>query len=189
MDVPHTEQMPSTERHRTLCLLLAGLTGSGKSTFAKRVASKGGIRISVDQLVFDEFGRYGVDYPEPLYPEFERRALETARRQLLDEIGREKRVVLDHGLWTDDDRLEWVRLVSRAGGVPVLVKFEPPIDVLRQRLAARNRETHADALHVTESALQDFIARYEPVPTALNPIDGLEPFELVMQKALLRLRG
>ncbi|MET9686601.1 AAA family ATPase [Streptomyces coeruleorubidus] len=45
--------------------LLAGLTGSGKTTYAmQRLESAGAVRLSVDELVHARHGRYDVDYPE-----------------------------------------------------------------------------------------------------------------------------
>ena len=42
----------------------AGLTGSGKTTFARTLESAGVVRLSVDEEVFNRHGRYGVDYPD-----------------------------------------------------------------------------------------------------------------------------
>lgn len=48
--------------------LLVGLTGSGKTTYAKvRLESAGAVQLSVDELVHARHGRYGVDYPERDY--------------------------------------------------------------------------------------------------------------------------
>lgn len=51
--------------------LPAGLTGSGKTTYARRLEAEGVLRLSVDEEVFARHGRYGVDYPEHEYPERE----------------------------------------------------------------------------------------------------------------------
>ena len=44
--------------------LLAGLTGSGKTTYARRLEAEGVLRLSVDEEVFARDGRHGVDYPK-----------------------------------------------------------------------------------------------------------------------------
>ncbi|WP_201754455.1 ATP-binding protein [Micromonospora rubida] len=50
---------------------LVGFTGSGQTTYAKRVLEPAGaVRLSVDEDVFARHGRHGVDYPE--YEYFER---------------------------------------------------------------------------------------------------------------------
>src|SRR5215207_8258600 len=43
--------------------LLCGLTGSGKTTYARQLEAAGAVRLSVDEEVFARHGRYGVDYP------------------------------------------------------------------------------------------------------------------------------
>lgn len=48
--------------------LLVGLTGSGKTTYARRRLELGGaVRLSVDERVHARHGRYGVDCPEREY--------------------------------------------------------------------------------------------------------------------------
>ena len=41
--------------------LLCGLTGSGKTTYAKRLEAGGAVRLSVDEEVYARHGRYGVE--------------------------------------------------------------------------------------------------------------------------------
>lgn len=49
--------------------LLVGLTGSGKTTYARRrLESAGAARLSVDERVHARHGRYRVDYPERQVP-------------------------------------------------------------------------------------------------------------------------
>ncbi|MFB6980337.1 AAA family ATPase [Streptomyces scopuliridis] len=47
-----------------LAILFVGLTGSGKTTIAQALATRGYVRLSVDEEVHRLHGRYGVDYPE-----------------------------------------------------------------------------------------------------------------------------
>lgn len=44
----------------------------GQTTFARTFAHYGAKVVSVDELIYTEHGAYGVDYPEPMYPAFER---------------------------------------------------------------------------------------------------------------------
>ena len=45
--------------------LLCGLTGSGKTTYARQLEAAGAVRLSVDEEVYARHGRYGVDTPRP----------------------------------------------------------------------------------------------------------------------------
>ena len=148
---------------RPTVFLLTGLTGSGKTTFSRRVLEpQGATRLSVDELVHQRHGRYGVDYPE--YEYFERQApvLVEVRERLAELIGQGRDVVVDHGLWRIADRAEWKKLVLDAGGRWRLLYFPVERPELLRRLAERNLREDANALTVSEEALNDFYARFDP---------------------------
>jgi predicted kinase len=141
--------------------LLSGLTGSGKTTYARRLEAAGVVRLSVDEEVFARNGRYGVDYHESEYFAREAPAIANIYRQLAGLVARGQDVVLDRGLWTRADRDVAKKLVEDAGGRWRLLYFRVDRAVLLRRLADRNQRADANALLVTESALDDFIARFE----------------------------
>ncbi|MBO2464945.1 AAA family ATPase [Actinomadura violacea] len=141
--------------------LLVGLTGSGKTTFAKRLEQQGVVRLSVDEEVFRRHGRYGVDFHESRWFELAGPAAEEVYRRLGELVRSGRDVVLDHGLWTREDRDAAKKLVEEAGGRWRLIYFKVGRDELMRRLQARNQRADANALLVTESALEDFIARFD----------------------------
>ncbi|MEU4153896.1 ATP-binding protein [Streptomyces sp. NPDC026659] len=147
---------------RPVVYLLVGLTGSGKTTYARRKLEPFGVtRLSVDELVYERHGRYGVDYPEPRYFELETPVVAEVRERLAELVAAGKDVVLDHGLWLRPAREEWKRLVEDAGGQWRLLYFPVRRTELLRRLAERNQREDANALLVTESALDDFSARFD----------------------------
>jgi len=141
--------------------LLVGLTGSGKTTYAKRRLT-GAARLSVDERVHERHGRYGVDYPEREYFALEAPMVAEVREDMVRLIAAGRDTVLDHGLWLRSDREEWRKLVVEAGGRPRLLYFPVPREELLRRLEERNEREDGNALTVTESALDDFYARFEP---------------------------
>jgi predicted kinase len=141
--------------------LLCGLTGSGKTTYAKRLQAGGAVRLSVDEEVYARHGRYGVDYPVSEYFERERSVVEELRHRLVELVESGRDVVVDYGLWRRSDRDAYKRLVEAHGGRWRLLYFKVDREVLGQRLADRNRRADANALTVTPTALEDFIARFE----------------------------
>ncbi|MFJ1597252.1 AAA family ATPase [Streptomyces sp. NPDC088261] len=153
-----------------LAVLLAGLTGSGKTTLAKALASRGFTRLSVDEEVHRLHGRYGVDYPEDTYFARERPVLAAVRGQFTTNLRAGHDVVLDHGLWRRADREAWKEAARAAGGLPVLVHLPTDRPELLRRLTERNLRADANALAVTPEALDDFFARFEPPTTDENPI-------------------
>lgn len=143
--------------------LLVGLTGSGKTTYARTVLEpRGAVRLSVDEEVHRRHGRYGVDYPEWEY--FERQAPVVAwtRERLAELVGEGRDVVVDHGLWRCAERAEWKKLVESAGARWRLLYFPLEREELLHRLAERNRREDANALTVTPEALADFVVRFDP---------------------------
>ncbi|MEV4398300.1 ATP-binding protein [Nonomuraea sp. NPDC049607] len=148
---------------RPVVYLLVGLTGSGKTTYARQALEPAGVlRLSVDELVYQRHGRYGVDYPEQEYFAREAPAVAEVRERLVDLVRAGKDVVVDWGLWRRRDREEWKKLVEQAGGRWRLVYFDVPRRELLRRLVERNLREDADALTVTSEALNDFYARFEP---------------------------
>lgn len=142
--------------------LLVGLTGSGKTTYARRrLEPAGAVRLSVDELVHERHGRYGVDYPEAEYFVREAPVVEEVRRRLVELVAAGRDVALDHGLWLRKDRDGWKDLVEQVGGRWQLLYFPVAREELLRRLAERNRRGDANALTVTPAALDDFYARFE----------------------------
>lgn len=145
-----------------LAVLLAGLTGSGKTTVAQALTGLGFTRLSVDEEVHRLHGRYGVDYPEHTYFDRERPVIETIRERFIKELEAGNDVVLDHGLWRRADRDDWERAAREAGGHPLVVYLPADREELLRRLVERNQREDANALTVTPEALDDFFARFDP---------------------------
>ncbi|MFG1921076.1 AAA family ATPase [Cryptosporangium sp. NPDC048952] len=141
--------------------LLVGLTGSGKTTFASRLVARGVVRLSVDEEVFAQHGRYGIDYHESEWPKKEAPVVEEIYRRLVGLVEADRDVVLDAALWRRTERDKVKELVEAAGGTWRLIYFDVSRDELLRRLAERNRREDANALLVTPEALDDFIARFE----------------------------
>ncbi|MGA5704689.1 AAA family ATPase [Peterkaempfera bronchialis] len=142
--------------------LLVGLTGSGKTTYAqRRLEPEGAVRLSVDEVVHERHGRYGVDYPENTYFEKEAPVVAELHERLAELVAEGRDVVWDHGLWPRKDRDAMKELVGAAGGRWRLLYFPVEREELLRRLAERNEREDANALVVTPEALDDFFDRFE----------------------------
>jgi predicted kinase len=142
--------------------LLVGLTGAGKTTYARQVLEPAGaVRLSVDEIIFARHGRYDIDYPAADYFDLYKPALAEVRAATLREITLGHNVALDLGLWRRQDRDAWKVLITEAGARWRLLYFRVDRAELSRRLAERNRQEHANALRVLESDLDDFYARFE----------------------------
>ena len=50
-------------------IMMCGVCGSGKTTYAKQKEKEGYIRLSIDEEMWKAYGRKGVDYPDSQYEE------------------------------------------------------------------------------------------------------------------------
>ncbi len=48
-------------------IMMCGICGSGKTTYAKKKEQEGYIRLSIDEEMWKLYGRKGIDYPEEQY--------------------------------------------------------------------------------------------------------------------------
>lgn len=143
--------------------MLCGLTGSGKTTYAKKLQRENPdlVRLSVDEIVFKLHGRYGIDYPEDKYFDYYKPAVEEFDRRLIDLLKNRRSVILDTGFWTKAERNKYKKLIEENGGEWRLIYFKISPKELAKRLEERNKRADANALTVTKEALNDFIARFE----------------------------
>jgi predicted kinase len=147
---------------RPVVVLTCGIAGSGKTAYAQRLEQEGYVRLSVDEEIWRRFGRYAVDYPANRYPVLQRQAEDALRQSLVQLVGEGRNVVVDLSLWRRSLRDEYKALVERAGGRWRLVYLRASLELLRQRLAARNDRQDANAAFpITDEVLQRYLAGFE----------------------------
>ncbi|MFJ2734710.1 MULTISPECIES: AAA family ATPase [unclassified Streptomyces] len=121
MEAAASGESPRDQESGPTVYLLVGLTGSGKTTYARRrLESAGAVRLSVDERVHARHGRYGVDYPERDYFSLEAVVVAEVREELVDLVAAGRDAVLDHGLCSasgcgGNRRSRRVRSASRCG--------------------------------------------------------------------------
>ncbi|RLK59671.1 AAA family ATPase [Actinokineospora cianjurensis] len=145
----------------SLVYLLAGLPGSGKTTYARALERRGVTRVSVDERVIARHGLLGKDYSESAHLSLLRPVLDEVQRLLVELIEQRQPVVLDHGLGTKAERDAYKRLVTDHGGRWRLVCFPVDRAELLRRLAIRNAEAESGV--ITPETL-DWIARQSEEP-------------------------
>lgn len=142
--------------------MLCGLTGSGKSTYAVKLAEQSFERLSLDERMRERYGRVGVDFPADNYQALEDTVSLELQQRLVDLLAAGKSVVMDYGFWKKANRDQHKSLIEANGGAWRLLYFKASPDVLRKRLAQRSGRNDANAVRITEQMLESFIDRFEP---------------------------
>lgn len=145
-----------------MVVLLCGVAGSGKTTYAQRLEREGCVRLSVDEEVWARFGRYGIDFQPADYGRLSALAEAVLCQRLVALVGEGRDVVVDASCWQRATRDRDKRLVTDAGGTWRLVYLPVDPDVLRRRLADRAERFDANAAFpITAELLTAYLAGFE----------------------------
>lgn len=123
----------TTAPHRAQVLLLCGLSCSGKSTFAARLAEQGWEWLSIDRDAWA-----AGHHEQPLPAAVQRDLKITHKRRLREAVAAGRNVVLDYALPSRSRRDEYRALAREAGADVRVLFFDVPAEELHRRLAARN---------------------------------------------------
>jgi hypothetical protein len=144
--------------------LISGLPCAGKTTYAERLkVERDAVLLSLDRWLVTSFGRYSLDTVG--YVEHARRVY--ACRELIWSVAAEllrrgADVVLDDGFFLQSDRSRHVALARELGAGAAIHFIDTPVDVLRARLAARNRNRGEYHFEIVPEALDRFVSFFEP---------------------------
>lgn len=140
-------------------VVITGLPGSGKTTLATQLAATmPAVRMNPDEWMRSA----GIDLWDP----FLRDRIEQLQLSLaLDVLRRGQHVVIEWGVWTRAER-DALRDTAREIGARVELRYATaPIDVLWQRIEARDMEGRWGARSIRRRELEWWAERYEE-PTA-----------------------
>lgn len=135
-------------------ILLCGLAGAGKTTMAKELEADGAVRMCPDEWMM----ALGFD----IYDPDGRVAVETLQWELSQKLLLRGLTVADEcGVWQRWER-DLRRTWAREHGVAVELRFlDAPIDVLRARVAERNRTAPEGAPRIDPALIAYWDGRIE----------------------------
>nr|WP_248547969.1 ATP-binding protein [Paenibacillus odorifer] len=143
-------------------VMMCGVAGSGKTTFAKKLEKEGFARLSIDEDIWATHGRFGVDYPEDNYESYKEESEIKLRGELVNLLQAKHHVVIDFSFWQRQRRNDYKQLIESYGGVWELIHLKVQPDELRQRLLIRSERFDANAAFpITEDILTRFLNGFE----------------------------
>lgn len=156
----------STPQQTPHVVMLCGIAGAGKTTYAMQLVAKGYARLSIDEALWHQFGRYGIDYAPDQYEALQQTTELQLRNRLPELIRSGSDIVIDFSFWQRERRVMYRNLVLDAGGTPELVYLKASRALLLERLRGRGTRFDADAAFpVPENLLDAYLAGFE-VPTS-----------------------
>ncbi|WP_409296496.1 AAA family ATPase [Peribacillus sp. SCS-26] len=147
---------------RPLAVLMCGTAGSGKTTLSKKLEMEGFTRFSIDEEVWVNFGRYGIDYPAEEYRANLDKAHIILFEKMLKQIKAGGDIVVDSSFWRRSERNRYKQAVEDAGGISQIIYLKVEQDVLYERVRIRNSRFDANAAFpITREVLTSFINSFE----------------------------
>ncbi|MEK4235335.1 AAA family ATPase [Paenibacillus sp. FSL H7-0714] len=146
----------------SIVVMMCGVAGSGKTTFAQKLEKEGFVRLSIDEDIWATYGRFGVDYPEENYGSYLIESELKLRKELVKLIQAKQHVVVDFSFWQRQRRNDYKQLIEEHGGDWELIFLKVGPDELRQRLLIRSERFDANAAFtITEDTLTRFLSGFE----------------------------
>ncbi|MBE6011839.1 AAA family ATPase [Anaeropeptidivorans aminofermentans] len=138
-------------------IMMCGLCGSGKTTYALEKEKEGYIRLSIDEEMWKVYGKRGVDYPADKYDELSKQIELQLQEELVCLIKSGQNVILDFSFWNKENRNKYKKLIEELEGTVDLVYLKADIEVLRKRLQIRNQSIHVNSPYeITDDILERY---------------------------------
>ena len=159
--------------------MICGISGSGKSFLAKKLALFGVPRISIDEELWPDYyvlaDILSDEHREALYGE----AMKRIRARVANFCAEKRPCSIDMPFCKKAQREDFADYIRSCGGEPVLLWIKTDLPVLKKRLAERAGKNGPDNLPVSEKEIEMYWRGFER-PTEKNAvvIDGEEPFDI-----------
>jgi predicted kinase len=144
-------------------VLMCGLPGAGKTTYAMELVRRGFARLSIDEVVWQRLGQrdagllLGVEAFDQLKEEVRRQQ----RQELIELMLARRDVVVDYSFWSRAARDEYKALIESHGCRWELVHLKADRTTLERRLEVRNSEEGANSVTVNETLFNRYLANFE----------------------------
>ena len=152
----------NADSQKSIVVMMCGVAGAGKTTLAKQLEAAGYLRLSIDEEVWRQYGRYGVDYPASAYAAYSAAVEGQLQAQLVKAIQEHRPVVIDFSFWSRKKRDAYRRRITDAGGQVRLIYLKASPECLRRRLRLRSLRRDANAaFEITDTILNGYLQDFE----------------------------
>ncbi len=150
--------------------MICGISGSGKTFYAKQLERQGVVRLSLDEELWPDF--FVLD---PLLCAghkalLREQALARIKSRAANLIAAGRDVSIDMPFCKRAQRDEFRAFAAECGAAPVLICLKADLPVLRERLAAREGKNGPNALPVSERELLMYWNGFERPTADESPI-------------------
>ena len=142
-------------------MLMCGIPGSGKSTYARALEGRGFTRLSIDEVVWARIGRDAAELEPDEYDRLKRTAEQELWHELLRLLDARQPVVIDYSFWDRSRRHRYKAEIERRGCRWELVWLKVDFETVRRRLAIRNQQHGANSVTVDDELLKRYFASFE----------------------------
>jgi len=154
--LPHLD---GTERG--LVVMMCGLPGSGKSTYARALERRGYTRLSIDEVVWARIGRDAADLDPAEYEQLKSAIEQELWEELIRLMEAKLPVVIDYSFWSRANRDRYKAVIESHGCRWELIRLKADLETLRRRLTDRNQRNDANSVTVSDELLERYFANFE----------------------------
>ncbi|MER8184594.1 ATP-binding protein [Kitasatospora sp. NPDC094015] len=144
-------------------VLMCGLPGAGKTTYAMDLVRRGYARLSIDEVVWRRLGRRdaGLVLETAAYDRLKEEVRREQRQELIELMLAGRDVVVDYSFWSRAARDDYKLLIESHGCRWELVHLKADRTTLERRLELRNSVEGANAVTVDETLFSRYLAAFE----------------------------
>ncbi|MEV5787213.1 ATP-binding protein [Streptomyces sp. NPDC052287] len=151
-----------TQRLSTV-VLMCGLPGAGKTTYAMELVRRGYVRLSIDEVVWQRLGQRdaGLVLEAEAFDQLKEEVRREQRQELVELMLAGRDVVVDYSFWSRAARDNYKALIESHGCRWELVHLKADRTTLERRLEVRNGKEGANSVTVDETLFNRYLANFE----------------------------
>ncbi|MFF0290791.1 AAA family ATPase [Streptomyces sp. NPDC005262] len=144
-------------------VLMCGLPGAGKTTYAKELVRRGYVRLSIDEVVWQRLGRRdaGLVLKAEEFDQLKEEVRREQRQELVELMLAGRDAVVDYSFWSRAARDDYKALIENHGCRWELVHLKADRTTLEHRLALRKGEEGANSVTVDQTLFNRYLANFE----------------------------